>query len=305
MSSGQSRRDVAIIANPFSGARANRQLVDELAAALRSEGMRPRLCWDINELASLIAVGDCQAVVSAGGDGTLNRVINARPQAPLAMFPLGNENLFAQEYGYPRDPNAAARLVKEGAVRRVDLGQSGERLFGAVSSLGFAAEVIHRLARWRERTGALRRVKRRTYVLPILAAATRYNYPQFTLTADGVPYRGAHAMILNLPHYAFDFRLAPDARGDDGWLDFVIFERPGIAALARYALSIRRGTHRNRNDVFHGRARQIRIDCQQPVPQEMDGEAAGFAPVDIRILPGALEIITTPGPVAEGGLAAQ
>ena len=108
---------------------------------------------------------------------------------------------------------------------------------------------------------------------------------------DGPRLRGALAMVFNLPRYGFGLDLCPDAAPGDGLLDYVIFERPGPLRLAAYALAVLRGHHLRRPDVHHGRARRVRITCAEPVPMEIDGEAAGFAPVDIKVLPGALRVI--------------
>jgi len=283
--------EVAIVANPYSGATRNRERVQALVAALESAGFVPRLCWQAEELRAITAGGDCRAVLSAGGDGTLNRVVNLRPAVPVAMFPLGNENLFAQEFGYQADPGAVVRMLQAGRTQRIDLGCNGERLFVAVSSCGFAAEVIHRLARWRERTSALKRVRRRTYVRPILGAGFQYAFPEFDLVADGVRYRGTQSMVFNLPRYAFNLGLCPDAKSQDGLLDWVLFPGAGRIALARNALSVWRGQHLARADVQHGQARVIRLEAATPVPMELDGEEAGFAPTEITVLPAALEIL--------------
>src|SRR5947208_609515 len=108
-------RGVAIAANPYSGRKGNRQLVEALATALRTAGLEPRLMWGRDELTEAAAdpgfTSSYRAVVAAGGDGTLHRVINQQTQLPLAMFPLGNENLFARQFGYSCDPEAMARLI--------------------------------------------------------------------------------------------------------------------------------------------------------------------------------------------------
>jgi diacylglycerol kinase (ATP) len=98
-------------------------------------------------------------------------------------------------------------------------------------------------------------------------------------------------MVFNLPRYAFRLPLSPNATGDDGLLDWLVFEKPGKLRLARYALSVWLNRHLNRSDVQFGRARKIELSCGDSVPVEIDGEAAGFAPVTIEVVPAALRVI--------------
>lgn len=286
---------VVIMANPYSGVRHNRRRVGDLVAALRSEGLEARPLWHPGELAELSAdpnfTASYRAVVAAGGDGTLNHVINHETRVPVMMFPLGNENLFARQFGYSSDPAAAATAIAAGRTRTIDLGRAGRQRFSVVATAGFDGDVIHRLAHWRRRATRLKRVRGLTYVRPILASACRYRYPLVELDADGQPFQGALAMIFNLPQYCGNLQLAPAAIGDDGLLDWLLFERPGSFRLAGYALWVLLGRHRDRPDVQHGRARRVRLSCHDPVPLEIDGEAAGFTPAEIQVLPSALRVI--------------
>ena len=84
----------------------------------------------------------------------------------------------------------------------------------------------------------------------------------------------------------------PGARADDGLLDWVVFERPGHAALVRHALAVsRRSAHLERRDVSHGRARRVPIDGPSPMPVQLDGEPAGFTPVEIDVIPQGLAVL--------------
>ncbi len=287
---------VAIAANPYSGRKQNRQRVEALATALQGAGLKPRLMWGRDELAEAAAGGsfadDYRAVVAAGGDGTLNRVINYQIDVPLAMFPLGNQNLFARQFGFHGDPAAMARSIAAGKTRTIDLGRAAGQLFSIVASAGFDGDAAHRLAHWRvTKEDRLKRVRSLSYTWPIISSAWRYRYPLVDVEADGKRVRGALVMVFNLPRYAAELPLATDAVADDGLLDWLVFEKPGSLRLASYALSVWLNRHRRRGDVFRGRARRIELSCQEPVPLEIDGEAAGFAPLSIEVVPSALKVI--------------
>lgn len=291
-------RQVIVVANPYSGRRENRSCVEALAAAIGDQGLACRVIWQLPELAEVAADPEAaqkyRAVVAAGGDGTLNHVINLQTRLPVFMFPLGNENLFAQQFEGGRDPRRAAEILAAGATQAIDLGRAGQRLFVIVASAGFDGDTAHRLARWRERADGLRRVRSLSYAAPIVAAAFGYRYPLLDVEADGRRVRGALCMVFNVPRYTSKLLLTPDADPADGLLDWVVFERPGSLPLARYALAVWLRRHQRRSDVQYGQAKRIRLTASEPVPLEIDGEAADFAPIEIVVVPGALRVVVPP-----------
>jgi diacylglycerol kinase (ATP) len=237
-----------------------------------------------------------RCVVAAGGDGTVAAVLNELPtDVPLAVLPTGNENLFARALGFAVPPARLAHAILVGGRRRLDLGRArtsdGTRRFGLMLSAGFDADVIHRLARWRERGDGPRRVGRGSYVRPIGAALWGYAHAPLSVTADDVTTRGVHCAIGNLPDYAVALRLTPAARADDGLLDWTTFQRGGRAALAAYAWAVLLRRHVTLSHVRTGRARRLRVSGDVPVPVQLDGEAAGFTPVEVEVLPAALSLV--------------
>ena len=292
---GDEPRQVAIVGNPYSGASDNQARIKALANELRSRGFEVRMIWQLDELRQATSEPDFarqfRALVAAGGDGTLNCAINCRIPVPLAMFPLGNENLFARQFRHSSDPGTAAAMIAAGKTQAVDLGRAGDRLFSIVASAGFDGEAAHRLAQWRKTADRLKRVRSLSYLRPIATAAFRYRYPILDIEVDGRRLQGALAMIFNLPQYANDLPLAYDALADDGLLDWVVFARPGSMTLIHYALDVWRGRHRDRPDVYYGRAKRIVLSCREPVPLEIDGEAAGFAPIEIEVVSGAIDVL--------------
>ena len=289
-------RGVLILANPYSGVLSNRAHVAELGSALASQGLRPRPVWQLEELDALATQSDLaeeyRCLVAAGGDGTLNRAINHQLRVPLAVFPLGNENLFARHFAFTNNPQRLAEAIARGKLRPIDLGRSAGRLFSIVASGGFDGEVARRLAQWREQHTHLRRVGHHSYIRPILASLTEYQFPPMEIEIDDrPPIEGALAMVFNIPTYALGLQLCPDATADDGHLDWIVFKRPGLWHLGRYALATLLRQQRRLGDVFWGRARRVRLRCTTPVPLEIDGDQAGFAPLEIEVMPAATQVV--------------
>jgi len=129
----QDKRTVAITANPYSGARRNRRYVDAMAWALREQQLDPQVIWDpihrAEQLNDPALFDHCRCVIAAGGDGSLADVINdlARGEhlagMPLAVLPMGNENLFARQFGFTRRVEATASAIARGRTLPCDLGR--------------------------------------------------------------------------------------------------------------------------------------------------------------------------------------
>jgi diacylglycerol kinase family enzyme len=298
------RPEVAIFANPFSGHRDNRPPVHAVADALSGRGLTPRLLWTPDELDAFHhdpALHHCRAIVACGGDGTLHRVINHRLPLPLAPFPLGTANLMAGHFHHTRDPDRLAAALAAPRGRTIDLGRAGDRWFSVVASAGFDGAVAHCLADWRRRdragrpTASLRRVSHLSYPRHILAVARRCDFPMIRMETDrGHRLRAALVMVFNLPRYAFNFHLCDHAQDDDGELDWLAFQNPGLLPLARYALHLLLRRHLKLPDIQHGRCRALHLtadDPARPVPLELDGEPAGFTPCPITLHPAALTVV--------------
>ena len=287
---------VAIAANPYGGCREARDLVERLHQAIRRRGLEAAVLWDRVVRDTVLRHSDlarcCRCVVAVGGDGTVADVINELPPTvPLATFPAGNENLFAREFGFRPDPEQIAQAIESRRTRQIDLGTGCGRRFSLMISAGFDAEVAHRVARKRGMPEGPGKVNRLSYAKPIFDALRSYPYSQIELEADGVAIQGAHALVFNLPQYGFQMPFAPRASAEDGFLDWVVFSRPGLCSMAIYWVALMRSKHLSRSDVHWGRARRIQIRSAGSVPVQMDGDPSGFTPVSVEVLPGALQIL--------------
>ena len=298
-------RSVLIVANPYSGSSENRRHVAALSEALVRAGFEPKELWHRAERKAEFAdpnvAGKWKCVVVAGGDGTVADLINERPGVPVAVLPLGTENVFAQAFGFTSDEQSLVSAIARGRVRSVDLGRANGRFFSSMIGIGFDGEVIRRLAEWRAQGRRFKRVTYWSYAGPILGAVTKYSFGRVELEADGVRVVGTHAFVFNLPAYALSLPIAPDARDDDGRLNWVVFERPGLRRLLGYFWDVAHRRHLLRSDVFHGTAARLRITSQQPAPVQVDGDAAGWTPVEVEAVPAGLRVIEMGGGLLQHG----
>lgn len=295
---GRDLREVLVVGNPYSGKRGNRKHVEELLEVLARRGLNPKALWRPEEREEELGRADleavCRCVVVAGGDGTVRDVLNEMPRVPIAVFPLGNENLFAKEFGFDLDAERLADAIQAGRSRRVDVATAGGATFGVVLSAGFDAEVVHRVAHWRAEKGPLKRVNDLSYVPRALSALVKYPFPAMEIVADGKRYQGYQLFVMNFNRYGMGLNIAPEAKGDDGLLDWLLLTKPGrwklITSLLRLVLRMRLPE----SAVLRGVARHLSIHSAVPVPVEVDGDAFGFTPVEVTVRGRAVSVLEMP-----------
>jgi diacylglycerol kinase (ATP) len=285
------RVSVVIQRNPRAGARLRRVELLQLIRTLKSFGWGVRMFRDRERLARWMADSEhrngLKCLVAAGGDGTVNDLVSRYPGIPIAILPLGTENLLAKQLGLSRSGEALAALIHAGRVRRFDLGAVGERRFAVCASIGFDAEVVH--AVHASRKG---HITYANYLLPIWRAVWRKQRPLLRVRLDdGREFPGEHLLVINHPGYALGLRWAANAQPDDGRFDVRIFPRmtlPGWCAVLWRAWW---GALPETSDIPLVMASRLTITSATPAPIQVDGDPAGMTPVEIAVLPAALPLI--------------
>jgi len=284
---------VVIQRNPASGSGWRRSLLLELVRELKRRGFRPRLFRDRGRcdrwLAEPCNRAETFCLVAAGGDGTVDDLLNRHPGWPLAILPLGTENLLARGLGIGPSGKILARVIEEGHLQTIDVGLAGNRRFVLMASVGFDAEVIRRVHT--ERTGTITHL---SYLQPIWAALRTYSHPQLRVWLDDEPQpREARlAVIVNYPMYAMNLPMAKRAQPDDGWLEVRLFQRGSAFQMLRYFCTLLGGRHETLADVVSARARRILIDSDSAAPVQVDGDPRGTTPIEIRVMPQALQLLS-------------
>jgi len=233
-----------------------------------------------------------ETIVAAGGDGTINEVVNGvgGSSVRLGILPVGTVNVLAKEIGLPQgNLREAWNIIERGKTLALDLPMANGQYFIQLAGVGLDAEVVRRTTRDLKKTfGPL------SYILSLIQIASAPP-PKLVLEAEGSPAREAcFALIGNGRLYGGPFPLFKHASLDDGLLDVVIFKNQSHWDVVRYFQAIAFGKHEELPDVEYFQTPSLRVGGPDGVPVELDGELAGAVPCEFRISPTKLNVL---GPV--------
>jgi YegS/Rv2252/BmrU family lipid kinase len=278
-------RRILIIRNPVAGRPAARARYRHVVALLaekdcvvteRVTGAR----GDAERFAAEANRFHYDVVAVAGGDGTLNEVVNGLgPDAPpLAVIPLGTVNLFAREIGLAREVEAIVGTILNGSLHAIRLGAINERLFLMVAGIGFDAHVVR---------GVGPRIKRAlgvvAYALRFLFELFRFRFPRYAVEADGVRFSVASAVVAKGRYYAGPFVLAPNAGLAKPTLELCLFRVGGVAAALTYALALGLGWLARHPAISLVGAQVVLIDGPPGEPVQVDGDTPPGLTLPARI----------------------
>ncbi len=290
--------NILIIGNPISGSGKAVARIADLERRLTARGHRvetylTRAAGDARARAREIGNGndnDVQRLVVAGGDGTLNEVLNGLPspsRVPLAQLPPGTANLLVREYKLPWKPAPLVKLLERGRVEHLDVGVLRGRRFLMLASAGIDAAIVGEVHR--RRRGKLGMHK---YLTPILAVTRTWRTPRLEITVDGNrTVRGAFVVVSKIRTYGGLFQITERTRIQPGRFAVVVFPRDSLSALARYAFTGRLRTAAQAPGVQVFTGRRVRIDAERPVPIQVDGDSFGTTPAEIELQPGGAAFV--------------
>jgi len=291
----QPRRRVLVVYNPTSGRRRTgrfARILDLLARADCTAVVEPTNApGHATEIARQTKAADFDAIVAAGGDGTINEILNGlHPDAPaLGLLPLGTANVLAREIGLPVAAEQVANAIVTGMVQRLypglvvepsAAGASGatlDRRFALMIGAGFDARVVARVS-----PGLKRAFGQGAYVL---RSATEFFHGApacYTVTVDGTPYTAASVIVANARKYGGRFVVAREASLHRPDLEICLFQNPGRWSVIRSGLGLLTGRLHRTPGVTILRGTTIDIHGPGTARTQIDGDAAMTLPVRIR-----------------------
>jgi diacylglycerol kinase (ATP) len=290
------RRRLLVIFNPVAGRRRRGRFAAVLER-LRALGCAVRVLetagrGDAERIARELEAGLFDAVVAAGGDGTVNEVANglAGRHIPLAFLPLGTANILAHELGLALTPDAIAGCIAGGPVLPIAVGRANDRIFTIMAGVGFDAHVVRAVG---ERSK--RQLGQGAYVLESLHQLVGFRFPRYRVRIGGRLYEAASVIVANGCCYGGRYVCAPEARLEAPTLEVVLLRDGDRRHVAAYAVAIATGRLHRRDDVTVVRATALTIEGPPGDPVQADGDILVALPVRIDVLPRALPLVVPPG----------
>ena len=244
-----------------------------------------------------------KTIVAAGGDGTLNEVLNGMADVPegfnaarLGVLPLGTINVFARELRLPLNIQKVFPLLNEsgdGAELRLDVGcaeyqtcgGTEKRYFVQLAGAGFDARSIQ-LVDWEIK----KKVGPAAYVLAGLQALGG-EQPQITIECEGKKEMGELILIGNGKFYGGNFPLFHKGDLQDGVLDAVVFPKLNWQSLPGHMLNFVRGAMFKEGGSIYLQGKEFTLTANMRAGLQLEGEWVGELPAKITIVPKALRVV--------------
>lgn len=297
----------AAIVNPHSASGKTGRLWDDLAPRLG--GIDTRFTSAPNHATALareLLGAGYERIVSVGGDGTFNEVINGfldrgqpvRPDATLALLPLGTGSDFQRSLGISDIAHAIDLVRNNAPARETDIGcvryaahEGGERTryFANVVSFGMGGEVASGAKNFLKVAGG-----KTAFLFSTLRVFFSYSAKTASIMLDGREagrFTITNIAIGNGRFHGGGMHVCPLAKLDDGELEVTVIERLSMFELARDLPVLYSDNVYSHPKVHHFRAREFRAASEERVSIEVDGEALGVLPLEISIVPKAVRIV--------------
>lgn len=298
---------VKVIVNPVAGAGRTAREWPRIMGLFKGHGLRfehdlTEAPGHAVELAKTAAKKGYEIVISVGGDGTINEVVNGLYEAGhikdamLGIISTGTGSDYIRTVGISRRYEEACRCFLQPKKLTVDLGvveyasdgSTMKRIFVNFAGMGFDAEIVRHTTQHFKALGGMP-----SYLLGALTTLVFYRNKKISLIIDGEEVeKEVCAVVMNNGRYGGGGMFtAPEAELSDGLLDVLIIGNISKADLLWSLPRIYKGTHLTHPKVTVRKAREIEIKSAQPMHLQADGEFLGELPAYFRVLPSALNVV--------------
>lgn len=285
-----------LIYNPTSGREMIKRHLPEILEKLEVAGYEASChattgAGDATNAARIAVKREYDVVIAAGGDGTINEVVNGlagQPYRPrLGIIPAGTTNDFARALQIPRDVSGAVDIITKGELIPVDIGRINNKYFINIAGGGRLTELTYEVpSKLKTMLGQLAYYLKGIEILPsIKPSDLRIEY-------DGKLFEGEAMMFLvGLTNSIGGFeKLAPDASINDGLFSLLILKKTNLAEFIRVATLAVRGEHVNDPNVIYTKANRIKVHSDEKVQLNLDGEFGGLLPAEFENMYRHLEV---------------
>ena len=254
---------------------------------------------DAARLVQSVSHSETDLILVAGGDGTINEVVNgmAGSKLPLGILPAGTANVLANELKLGKTMEKAAAELLQCVPERVALGvlstATGDspRYFLLMAGAGLDADIVYNLnPRMKDSLGKV------AYWIGGLAKFGQ-RLPEFTVETEGRAYRTSFALVSRVRNYGGDLEISPTISLLDDEFEMVLFEGANSVPYVKYMLGVLARRIQGMKGVTVLRTRKALLSGPEAgtVYVQVDGESAGAVPASVELVPSALTLLVPPG----------
>lgn len=279
-----------IIYNPTSGREVFKrelgQVLERFEIAGYETSAHATTCeGDAIKAAKLAVERRYDLVVAAGGDGTINEVINGlaeqeyRPK--LGIIPMGTTNDFARALSIPRDIKKAVDIILAGQSMFLDIGRVNDQYFMNIAGGGKLTELTYEVpSKLKTMLGQMAYYMKGIEMLPSLKPIrTKIEYDGNIVDEDIMLF-----LVSNTNSVGGFEKLAPDAKANDGYFDLLILKKANLAEFVRIASLALRGAHLQDKHIIYAKANHIKVSTDEKMQLNIDGEFGGLLPGEFHNL---------------------
>ncbi len=250
---------------------------------------------NIEEVLRSLDQNEYTKIIAAGGDGTINVVVNAMMKSgcdlPLAILPAGTANDYAHYFNIPTDLDGMLSIATGENYVRADIGRCNDRYFVNVAAIGSVIDVSQKTdSNMKNALGIF------AYYLKGLSELRTLRPMKVKITANGRQFtENIFFMVVLNGNSAGGFRkLGVNSSINDGVFDVIIFKETKFADLPLLVIDVLQGKHTDNDHVMYFQTSRIRIDSEEQISTDVDGEIGEPLPLDIEIVPGRIRINVSP-----------
>lgn len=292
---------ISYIVNPKSGARCSKMAGRRFEEYLVKRGFQVKAAIttsldDACEFATEAAVDyDCAMVVVVGGDGTVREVAHGLEGSgkTLLIVPGGTENLLANELGFDETLKTIIRTFEGGVIRPLDLGSANGKCFTSIAGFGFDGKIVRRVSE--QRAG---HIDYFDYFWPIWRTFWDYKFNALKVEVDGQEIFDGRGLVFvgNISRYAVGLQILHYADFGDGLLDVCVYKCASRVHLLKHSLMTVLKQHASTRDVVYRQGKDISVVSEAPdMPTEIDGDPGPALPVQIKVIPQAVNCLVPQG----------
>jgi len=229
-------------------------------------------------------------IIVAGGDGTLNEVINgvlkSKKKVKIGLIPIGTSNIVARGFDIPKSTSKALEIIKNNKTTVLDVGKANNKYFLIGAGIGIDAHMYKNVEPLVKRFfGEI------AYPIALMKTIMTHEPQKLKVSSGKKKVSCYYALICNIGRFSKVFSVIPNSKHDDGFLDVIIFQNKDIISQFRYCFGLATQKHMNFEDVHTFRAKNIHVGSDEEVIVHCDAELIGTTPVNITCEPKAITLI--------------